>query len=310
VTKRATGFPERLSKYENSYTDCDALAESAMVATVEDKLVGVCFLSCREDSNVRAISLLAVDPEYQRFKVGRRLMESAIQLAKDEGATSIRLVVNAHSTTSFPLYASIGFSVKEPMSLVILPRGTVVPAPETIFEGHDTSKWIVRWLKSEDLPHCKTLGDRIVGHNRISDTEFFMELSAEDGYRPYRPWVLEIPSSSNPSGTEIAAYTSGCTWDNHSVAVSPTHWKFMVQHIMSHYFSPSYTDEQIEKAKEKGVEEEEPQILLPILSQPELFKWCLNMLRMRVEKNELLMSYGDYEYAKEPSGVYMPGVEY
>lgn len=307
--KRDTGLPERLSKYENSYTDVDSLAESAIVAVHGDKLVGVCFLSYKEDSNVRAVSLVAVDPEFQHLRIGRRIVEAGVQLAKDEGAVSIRLVVNAHSTTSFPLYASIGFVVREPMSLVILPKGAVVPPPSSP-EGLDTTGWVVRYLAREDLEQCKTLGDHIVGHNRIGDLEFFMELSAEDGYRPYRPWVLEIPSSASSTGKTIAAYISGFTWDNHSVAVTPAHWQYMVQHILHNYFHPDYTDEQIQKAAASGVEEEEPQILLPVLSQPALFQWCLNALRMRVQKNELLMAYGEYEYVKESTGVYMPGVEY
>lgn len=308
-----TGFPERLSKYENSYTDVDSLAESAMVALSEGVLVGVCFLSSKEDSTVRAISLLAVDPKYQHLRVGRRLMETAVQLAKDEGATSIRLVVNAHSTTSFPLYASIGFEVKEPMSLVVLPKNTSVSAPPSIMDGIDTTQWIVRQLTATDLPTCKILADKIVGHNRVGDCEFFMELSAEDGYRPYRPWVLEIPSNSSDDQNQpnIAAFITGFTWDNHSVAVSPTHWKYLVQHVLHHYFAQSYTDAQIEAAKTKeNYEEEEPAILMPILSQSLLFQWTLNTLRMRVQKNELLMAFGEYEYTKEPSGVYMPGVEY
>lgn len=307
---RETGFHERLSKYENSLTDVESLIDSAMVALVDEIIVGVCFLSYREDSNVRAVSLLAVDPEYQQFRVGRRLMESAVQLAKDEGATSIRLVVNAHSTGSFPLYASIGFLVKEPMSLVYKPHGVNVPAPEAP-AGVDVSDWRVRWLAKEDLPACKDLADRIVGHNRVGDAEFFMELSAEDGYRPYRPWVLDIPATPG-SGKErqIAAFITGFTWDNHSVAISNEHWKYLIQHVLHNYFGPDYSDAQIEEAKAKGVEEEEPAILLPIISQPEVFQWSLNKLRMRVQKNELLMAYGEYEYVKEPSGVYMPGVEY
>lgn len=267
---------------------------------------------------MRAVSLLAVDPEYQHFRVGRRLMEAAVQLAKDEGATSIRLVVNAHSTGSFPLYASIGFTVKEPMSLVFLPHGVTVPAPEAP-AGVDVSGWKVRYLASEDLGDCKSLANRIVGHNRAGDAEFFMELSQEAGYRPYRPWVLEIPGRAPDSDgstglgandRQIAAFITGFTWDNHSVAISPDHWKYLVQHVLHHYFSPSYSDVQTEAAKAKGEVEEEPAILLPVLSQPEAFQWCLNNLRMRVQKNELLMSYGEYEYVKEPSGVYMPGVEY
>ena len=310
-----TGFPERLSKYENSYTDVDALADSAMVALSNDTLVGVCFLSYREDSSVRAISLLAVDPEYQHLRVGRRLMESAVQLAKDEGAKSIRLVVNAHSTMSFPLYASIGFEVKEPMSLVILPKNTSVPAPPKQIDGISTEGWVVRQLNSTDLPQAKLLADKIVGHNRVGDCEFFMELSAENGYRPYRPWVLEIPESSSNTANgvskmELAAFITGFTWDNHSVAISPTHWKYLVNYVLHHYFGSNYSDPQIEAAKARGEEEEEPAILLPILSQSALFQWCLNSLRMRVQKNELLMAFGDYEYVKEPSGVYMPGVEY
>jgi hypothetical protein len=286
-----------------------------MVALVNEILVGVCFLSYREDSNVRAISLLAVDPEYQHFKVGRRLMETSVQLAKDEGAKSIRLVVNAHSTTSFPLYASIGFEVKEPMSLLVLPHGSVVSAPPSIIDGIDTTSWSIRQLSPSDLDECKTLADHIVGHNRIGDCEFFMELSAENGYRPYRPWILEIPSSSSIDSssekkTEIAAFITGFTWDNHSVAKSSTHWKFLVQQVLHTYFAPSYTDPQIEAAKAKGELEEDPAILLPILSQSALFQWSLNTLRMRVQKNELLMAFGEYEYAKEPTGVYMPGVEY
>ncbi|MHB9133491.1 MAG: ribosomal protein S18-alanine N-acetyltransferase [Armatimonadota bacterium] len=54
---------------------------------------------------------LAVDPEYRRHRLGRRLMEALMQEARRRGASLVTLEVRVGNRPALGLYASLGFHV-------------------------------------------------------------------------------------------------------------------------------------------------------------------------------------------------------
>jgi ribosomal protein S18 acetylase RimI-like enzyme len=61
------------------------------------------------------LSHLAVAPHAQRRGLGRRLVEDALEQARDMGAGALLLEVRTSSTAALALYADLGFAaVREP----------------------------------------------------------------------------------------------------------------------------------------------------------------------------------------------------
>lgn len=283
---RKTGIHERLSNYEFSLSDVECLSKSAAVAIWNGKVIGVCFLSQKEDDHLRAISLLAVDPEHQNKKIGKNLLLFAIKMAQEEGAIQIRLVVNAHSISSFSLYARVGFEVVEPMCLLRLTKETKL-TPILVKET-----WNIRRFQKSDSEMCKSLFKKVVGFNRISNLEYFHNSFVDTGYPLYCPWVLE-----DLADLKIKAFVSGFTWDNYSVAENQEYWKYLILSVFHNLLS-----------EDIKFEKEDPQIMIPILSQSECFRWCLQVLNLKIVKNEILMAIGNDN--RQVCGIYMGGVEY
>lgn len=99
-----------------------------IVAEADGAAAGFNFLSERDA--VRAVGPLVGDPAAQGKGVGRRLMSAV--LARADRAWSVRLVTVAHNFQSLPLYASMGFDVKEPL-LAIRRRS----APAAALPGYE-----------------------------------------------------------------------------------------------------------------------------------------------------------------------------
>jgi ribosomal-protein-alanine N-acetyltransferase len=57
------------------------------------------------------ITNVAVHPDYQGRKIGRRLMEKLMEIAAAEGATSMTLEVRPSNRVARTLYESLGFAV-------------------------------------------------------------------------------------------------------------------------------------------------------------------------------------------------------
>lgn len=160
------------------------------VAESDGKIVGSNFLDLRDP--IAGVGPITVDPAHQGGGVGRKLMQAVIDHARR--APGIRLVQDAFNTVSMPLYASLGFEVKEPL---VLMRGT--PGGQTSPTGE------ARPMRADDLPACAELCKEVHGWERVNELR--------DALDHFRPFVLL-------RNGRVSAYASAPTfWIlNHGVA--------------------------------------------------------------------------------------------
>lgn len=76
-----------------------------LIAEVENRAVGICCLNPRGDHG--GVGPVAVDPSFQGYGIGRRLMNVLVNRA--EGLQSIRVFQDAFNPASFSLYYSLNF---------------------------------------------------------------------------------------------------------------------------------------------------------------------------------------------------------
>ena len=79
-------------------------------ATIDGIVVGVAALF-RDGPDQFELARMAVDPEYRGRGIGRALALTALQSARDEGATRVSLGSNTKLTPAIALYRSLGFTV-------------------------------------------------------------------------------------------------------------------------------------------------------------------------------------------------------
>jgi predicted N-acetyltransferase YhbS len=125
-----------------------------VVAERGGQVVGSNFMA--EGDPIRAIGPITVDPAFQGSRVGRRLMEAALDRA--QGAAGVRLVQDAFNIRSFALYASLGFDAMEPLLLM---RGTPRSGPAPGFA--------VRPLVADDIGTCARLCTAVHGVERTAE---------------------------------------------------------------------------------------------------------------------------------------------
>ena len=74
-----------------------------LIAEVEDRAVGICFINPRGDH--AGIGPVAVDPSFQGYGIGRQLMNALLK--KADGLQSVRLFHETFNPASFSVYHSI-----------------------------------------------------------------------------------------------------------------------------------------------------------------------------------------------------------
>jgi predicted N-acetyltransferase YhbS len=166
-----------------------------VAAEVDGRVVGSNFLDQRNP--IAGVGPITVDPAFHGRGIGRRLMNAVIEHGRAAGAPGIRLGQDAFNTTSFSLYASLGFDVKEPLALV-----TGKPRSRPAAAGAAT----VRPMGEDDVPACAELCRRVHGYDRAGELR--------DAIKMFRPFVLVRDDG------RVVAYASAPTfWAlNHGVA--------------------------------------------------------------------------------------------
>lgn len=161
-----------------------------VVAESNGKVVGSNFL--HEVNEIAGVGPITIDPNVQAKGVGRKLMQAVIERGKN--APGIRLVQDAFNTASMPLYASLGFDIKEPLVLI---SGKVAGEPVDGVE--------VRALQEGDFPACDELHKKIHGFSRINELQRSVRM---------------FPAFVAVRGGQITAYASSPNmWQmNHAVA--------------------------------------------------------------------------------------------
>jgi predicted N-acetyltransferase YhbS len=126
---------------------------AGLVAERDGEVLGSAFVD--ERGEIAGIGPVSVDPAAQDARVGRALMQAALQRENDRRVAGIRLVQTAYHYRSLALYAKLGFVVREPLSVL---QGTL-PALSVPGRG-------VRPAREADLKACADLCIRVHGHAR------------------------------------------------------------------------------------------------------------------------------------------------
>lgn len=160
-----------------------------VVAESEGTIVGSNCLD--ERSAIPGIGPLTVDPHEQNHGVGRELMNAVLARAEELRAPGIRLVQAAYHNRSLSLYTKLGFSVREPLSLM---QGTL----SVRNKGYN-----VRPVAGDDAELCNQLCRRVHGHDRRGELRDAIQ----------QGWAALVERNER-----ITGYTSCVGFIGHSVA--------------------------------------------------------------------------------------------
>ncbi len=82
-----------------------------LVASADDKIIGSMIVLLRENILQARIYSLNVHPSYRRMGIGGLLMDTALELLKEQGFRKFTLEAGINNTAARNLYESKGFSV-------------------------------------------------------------------------------------------------------------------------------------------------------------------------------------------------------
>lgn len=124
-----------------------------VVAELDGRVVGSNFID--ERSIIAGIGPITVDPAVQNRAIGRDLMLHVLTRVAKRRAPGVRLVQAAYHNRSLSLYTKLGFSVREPLSVMQgQPLDVQIPG------------YVVRPAKIDDLEACNHVCLKVHGHDR------------------------------------------------------------------------------------------------------------------------------------------------
>ncbi len=134
----------------------------SLVAELDGRIVGSNFMD--ERGTIFAIGPISVDPAAQDRRVGRLLMEAAIERWRQRGAPGLRLVQISYHNRSLSLYSRLGMDVRASFAAM---HG---PAIGERMPGYD-----VRPATPADAAACDDLCMRVHGHTRAAEVREAIE---------------------------------------------------------------------------------------------------------------------------------------
>jgi len=165
---------------------------AGLVAERAGEVLGSAFVD--ERAAIAGIGPVTVDPSAQDEGIGRALMEAILRRERARGAAGVRLVQTAYHYRSLALYSSLGFAVREPLSVL---QGT---APALSMPGLG-----IRPAREEDLAECGGICTRVHGHDRNRELR--------DAIAAGTAAVVERPA-------RISGYATGFGYGWHAVGES------------------------------------------------------------------------------------------
>jgi predicted N-acetyltransferase YhbS len=224
-----------------------------------------------ERSIILGIGPITVDPATQNRGVGRLLMQSVLDRARQQRAPGVRLVQAAFHNRSLSLYTTLGFDVREP--LACMQRAGSTGGTETATTPEPRIREIpghtVRPATPDDIPACAALSLAVHGFDRSPELPL--------GIRAGRARVTLRAG-------RITAYTTALGFFGHSTAETLTDLQALIASADT-FLGPG--------------------ILVPTRNA-ELFRWCLAN-GLRVTQPMTLMSLGLYNH---PAGAFLPSVTF
>jgi len=163
-----------------------------VVAERDGRIVGSNCLD--ERSAIAGLGPVSVDPKVQNSGIGRILMQTLIDHAREQRFAGVRLLQSTFHSRSLALYAKLGFDVREPMSVM---QGR--PKVRAI------NGYPVRRAAEGDLDACNRLCEQVHGYNR--------SVELREGIDHGTARVVE-------RGGRITSYASAFGYLGHAVAQS------------------------------------------------------------------------------------------
>ena len=163
-----------------------------IVAELDGDIVGSNFLD--ERSTIAGLGPITVSPSIQNKAIGKELMLSVLDRAREKDFPGVRLLQVAYNNGSLSLYSKLGFNVQVPFAVM---QGAPIP--------QKTLGYTVRSACEEDLGACNALCVHVHGHDRAG------ELS--DAFQLGTATVVERDN-------RIVGYSTGLAFFGHSVAES------------------------------------------------------------------------------------------
>ena len=161
-----------------------------VVAEVDGRIAGS---NCLDERNpIAGLGPITIDPKVQNRGVGRKLMEAVLERARERNFAGVRLVQAAFHNRSLSLYTTLGFDVREPLSVM---NGS--PIKKT-YEG-----FAVRKALLSDLEACNRVALDVHGHHRGGELA--------DGIRQNTAMMVERRG-------RITGYASSLAFYGHAVA--------------------------------------------------------------------------------------------
>jgi predicted N-acetyltransferase YhbS len=161
-----------------------------VVAEQGGKVIGSNCLD--ERTPIAGVGPITIDPSTQNRNVGRQLMRSVMERAKEKKFAGVRLVQAAYHNRSLSLYAKLGFVVREPLACM---QGQAI---QRLLPGYQ-----VRPAGHSDLPACNDLCLRVHGHDRSGEL---------------RDAIEQATAVVAESEGRIKAYASSIAFSGHAVA--------------------------------------------------------------------------------------------
>jgi len=127
-----------------------------IVAERDGRIVGTNFLD--ERNPIAGIGPITVEPGDQNAKVGRLLMQAAMDRARERGFAGIRLLQSGYHCRSLSLYFKLGFDVREYAACM---QGPAI--------GKSVPGCAVRPARPDDLAACNSVCFRVHGHDRSGE---------------------------------------------------------------------------------------------------------------------------------------------
>ena len=127
-----------------------------LVAEADGRVIGS---NCMDERDtIAGIGPITVDPKTQNRGAGRKLMDAVLDRARERNFVGVRLVQAAFHNRSLSLYTTLGFDVREPLSVF---QG---PAIKKSYDG-----FAVRKAAMSDLEQCNQVAIRVHGLHRGGD---------------------------------------------------------------------------------------------------------------------------------------------
>src|SRR5262249_19391845 len=125
----------------------------SVVAEAHGEVVGSNFLD--ERSTVAGLGPITVDPKVQNSRIGRALMQAALDRATERHCPGVRLLQAAYHMRSLALYTTLGFHPRESIACM---QGAPLHA---VLPGYQ-----VRRAVATDLEACLRVCAAVHGHDR------------------------------------------------------------------------------------------------------------------------------------------------